>query len=50
MPTELKNAAISLRILEIIALGNTVQQAIDAVLGAGTYEKIASDVWEAAQK
>lgn len=44
------NQIISARIMEIVKMGATIQQAIDAVLGAGTYAKIASDVWEAAQK
>lgn len=41
-----KNALISAMILQKIAQGMNVRQAIDAVLGAGTAEKIAGDVYD----
>ena len=41
-----KNAAISLAILTLIEWGVPGRDAVDAVLGAGTFEKIASDIWE----
>jgi len=40
---------ISARLITLIASGLTVKQAIDQVLGEGTYDKLASDIWEAAQ-
>ncbi len=40
-------AAISARILANIAAGMSMQDAIDAVLGAGTFAKIAGDVYDA---
>jgi hypothetical protein len=45
-----KTQFISTRIATLVAEGHTVREAIDAVLGAGAYDKLASDVWEAAQK
>lgn len=41
-----KNAAISQMILKKVAAGMTLQQAIDAVLGAGRYDAIVADVYE----
>lgn len=41
------NAQISLRILALMQTGMTISQAIDEVLGAGTYKQIASDVYDA---
>ena len=41
----LKNAAISAKILAHVAEGKTVGEAIDAVLGAGTYAAIKSDLY-----
>jgi hypothetical protein len=41
------NAKISARILYHIANGLTVAAAIDAVLGAGQYEAIVSDLYDA---
>jgi hypothetical protein len=38
---------ISVRILAAMASGMTVQQAVDAVLGVGSFEKIAGDLYEA---
>ena len=42
-----KNAEISRRILARIANGATVAQAVDAVLGAGTFDGLAGDIYEA---
>lgn len=42
-----KNQIISARILAQVAAGLSVRDAIDAVLGAGTYEQLADDLWEA---
>jgi len=44
-----KTATISAMILAQVEKGLTVREAIDAVLGAGTFERIAGEVWEAAQ-
>ena len=44
-----KNAKISMAILAKMAQGMTVRQAIDAVLGAGTAERVIADVWAAAR-
>ncbi len=41
------NAVISLRILVLKAQGKTTREAIDAVLGAGTSEKLVSDLYDA---
>lgn len=46
MSTE-KNAQISALILRRVAAGQTLQQAVDSVLGAGTYARVAGEVWEA---
>lgn len=42
-----KNAEISRQILAKIAAGMTIETAVDAVLGAGSYAKIASDLYDA---
>lgn len=42
-----KTAAISALILSKIADGLSVRDAFDAVLGAGSYERLAGEVWEA---
>jgi len=42
-----KNAAISAAILTLRQQGMTVRDAINQVLGAGTYEQIASDLYDA---
>ena len=39
-----KNAVISARIAALVAGGTDVQDAIDAVFGAGTFARIASEV------
>lgn len=41
------NQIISARILAHIDTGLRVDQAIDAVLGAGTYSKLAGDLYDA---
>ena len=41
-----KNQIISARILVLVAGGMTVAAAVDAVLGAGTFAAMASDVYE----
>lgn len=38
---------ISARILFLVQSGKTLPEAVDAVLGAGTYAKLAGDVFEA---
>jgi len=42
-----KTAEISRRIATLIADGMSVRDAIDAVLGAGSFLKIADDLWNA---
>ena len=44
------NATISARILTLVSQGLTLEAAIDAVLGQGTYKAIAADVWTALRK
>jgi hypothetical protein len=44
------NATISARILTLVATGMTLEAAMDAVLGQGTYGAIAADVWTALRK
>lgn len=48
-PNELmtKQQAISALILAEVAKGSTIQEAFDAVLGAGSYKRLAGEVWEA---
>ena len=41
-----KNATISAKILAKMQAGMTVQQAIDAVLGEGTFMKLAGEVYD----
>lgn len=43
----MKNAEISRRILALVAQGVEIRAAVNAVLGAGTFEKIAADVYDA---
>jgi len=47
MMTSDKNAEISRRILAMMASGMSLEASIDAVLGAGAYERIAGDLYEA---
>lgn len=42
----MKNTIISGRILSKMSEGLSVPEAVDAVLGEGTYEKVASDVYD----
>jgi hypothetical protein len=42
-----KTQAISALILAEVASGKTIQQAFDAVIGEGAYERLAGEVWEA---
>jgi len=42
-----KNAAVSARILAHIASGMSVREAFDAVIGAGAFEKMAGEVYDA---
>ena len=44
------NQVISLRILTLIANGMDAKEAIDQVLGAGTTDKIISDLYDALRK
>lgn len=37
---------ISLQIITLVNAGNTMKDAINKVLGAGTYENIAKDVYD----
>lgn len=45
-----KNAEISKRIMNLVNSGVNIRDAINTVLGAGSYEKLAGDIWEAMQK
>lgn len=49
MTTAQKNAKISGMIMARVQNGETLTAAMDAVLGAGTFERIAGEVWEAMQ-
>ncbi len=40
------NAAISARILVLVSKGATLPAAVDQVLGAGTYARLAGEVFE----
>ena len=42
-----KNQAISLMILGKVAQGMTIREAFDAILGEGTVEKLAGEVYDA---
>lgn len=44
------NAVISARIIEQVNSGKSVKQAIDAVLGEGTFESVAGDLYETLTK
>ncbi len=41
---------ISIRILALEAAGMDLKDAFDAVLGSGSWDKVAGDLWEAFQK
>ena len=45
-----KTAVISGLILAAIEIGSDVREAVDSVLGDGTYEQVASDVYEALRR
>lgn len=47
MTTAEKNAIISSLILGHVATGLALRDAIDAVLGAGTYQRIADETYDA---
>lgn len=47
MPRTATNAKISARILAAIGNGATLREAFDAVLGAGSYEKMAGEIYDA---
>lgn len=49
MTTAQKNAKISGMIMARVQNGQTLTEAMDAVLGAGTFARIAGEVWEAMQ-
>lgn len=38
---------ISLRIATLVASGLSIKDAVDAVIGAGSYDRLASDVYDA---
>ena len=44
-----KTQAISAQILAQVAEGKTIRQAFDAVIGEGSYKRLAGEVWEALQ-
>ncbi len=44
------NAQISQRILNETKNGKELPEAYDAVMGAGSYDKLASDIYEALRK
>lgn len=48
--TENKTAVISARILAHVAAGLTLPEAMDEVLGAGTFAEIAGTVYETLRK
>lgn len=43
----MKNQAISLRILALVAAGTPIRAAIDQVLGAGTSDRVIGEVYAA---
>lgn len=45
MIEKIKNAAISAKILKLVCEGVDVRDAIDIVLGCGTFEKLSSDLY-----
>ncbi len=47
MTTTSKTQTISARILAMVAAGHSLQASVDAILGAGTYERLAGDVYDA---
>ena len=50
-PEAFRKFIISLAIRGVMEMGGlTIREALDLVLGEGTFQKIADDVWEANQK
>jgi len=49
MTTAQKNAKISSMIMARVQSGQPLTEAMDAVLGAGTFQRIAGEAWEAMQ-
>ena len=47
--TMTKQQAISALIVARVANGETIEQAFDAVIGAGAYKQLAGEIWEALQ-
>jgi CheY-specific phosphatase CheX len=45
--TKDKNIVISAIITTLVEAGMSIDMAYDAVFGAGSYKKIAGDIWEA---
>ena len=45
-----KNAMISKAILDKMSQGMTTREAVDQILGVGTFDRIAGDIWEALRK
>lgn len=45
-----KNESITIRIAALLVQGMEVREAYEAVLGEGSWEKMAGEIWEAAQK
>lgn len=45
-----KQQAISLMILENVTNGMSLEEAFDAVLGAGAFEKLAGEIYEELRK
>lgn len=43
----LKNAAISAKIIANVQAGMTLREAYDAVMGAGAYEQMAGELYQA---
>lgn len=46
MTTAQKNAMISGMIMARVQTGQTLREAFDSVIGAGAFERLASDVWD----
>jgi hypothetical protein len=50
MDTATKNKAVRLLILQKMAAGMSAPEALDAVCGAGTYKRLAGDLWAELRK
>lgn len=44
-----KQQAISALILAQVAQGKSIKEAFDAVIGEGSYDRLAGEIWEAFQ-